>query len=379
MSIEHPFLKYHREQSRRSRKPRRYTAKSLLQAYKEGRRCFDYARLDDEVLGLSDLHGASFREASLKHVNLGGTLLNDTDFSGADLTGASLRDACVHGATFIHTKFDGACLYHTWFMRPCFSNTSFKDADMKFASLRYAEFSHANLDGARMTGVQLDGTLFHDTDIRPLCSARRIAHLSPSSIDARTIMRSYSHPGLQEFLTASGTPELFATYMIDCARAIGEPTLHKMMQSTFISYGGPDERFVRRIYDCLRANGVTVFFFPESARPGARLADEIFDQIQRHDRVLLVCSRSSLSRPGVLNEIEETLEREARDGGASYLLPIMLDDYVLKDWRRVKPELAKRVGARVVADFRRTRYDAAAFNQAMNRVVDALKVRSPTH
>jgi hypothetical protein len=165
----------------------------------------------------------------------------------------------------------------------------------------------------------------------------------------------------------------------DRARAIGEPLLHKMMQSTFISFGGPDERFVRRIYDVLRASGVTTYFFPDTARPGARLAHEIFSQMQRHDRVLLVCSRSSLSRPGVLNEIEETLDREARDGGASYLLPLMLDDYVLKGWRKAEPRLAELVGRRVIADFRRTRSDAAAFDQAMNRIIDALKVRSPAH
>jgi hypothetical protein len=47
--------------------------------------------------------------------------------------------------------------------------------------------------------------------------------------------------------------------------------------------------------------------------------------------VLLLCSRHSLNQKGVLNEIQETLAREARDGGASYLLPIMLDDYVLKE------------------------------------------------
>lgn len=379
MRIEHPAVKYHREQCRRSTKPRTYTAESLLQSYKKGNRCFDYARLDGEVFCLSDLRGASFRNASLRYVNLGWTLLNGADFSGADLTGASLRDACVHDCNFIHAKLDDACLYQTFFLRPCFTKASLRNADVKFASLRYAEFSHTDLEGARMTGVKLDGTIFHDTDISPLCAAKRVAHYSPSSIDPRTIMRSWTHPRLPAFLAACGVPKMFTSSMIKCAQSIGEPLLHKMMQSIFISYGAPDALFALRVYESLRAHGVTAFIFQEDARPGTRLTHEIFDQIQRHDRILLVCSKRSLTRPGVLNEIRETLDREARDAGASYLLPIMLDDYVLTEWRTVEPSLAERVGSRVIADFRHARSDRAAFDKAMNRVIDALKVRSPAH
>ncbi len=51
--------------------------------------------------------------------------------------------------------------------------------------------------------------------------------------------------------------------------------------------------------------------------------------VNGHDRVILVCSKSSLQRPGVLNELEETLQREARDGGNAYLIPVRLDDFVI--------------------------------------------------
>jgi len=44
--------------------------------------------------------------------------------------------------------------------------------------------------------------------------------------------------------------------------------------------------------------------------------------VNKFERVIVICSANSLSRRGVLNEIEETLQREARDGGASYLIRI---------------------------------------------------------
>ena len=145
-------------------------------------------------------------------------------------------------------------------------------------------------------------------------------------------------------MTDCGVPEIFATFMIDCAQASSASLMKTLMQSTFISYGGPDEAFARKLYETLRAHNVTVFFFPETALVGERIDNEVFRRIQEHDRVLLVCSRQSLDRPGVINEIQETLDREARDGGATYLLPIMTDDYVLTGWRDRHPELAERIG-----------------------------------
>jgi hypothetical protein len=163
--------------------------------------------------------------------------------------------------------------------------------------------------------------------------------------------------------------------MIDCARASGEPLLRSLMQSTFISYGGPDEAFARKLYEVLRSHGTIVFFFPETASVGGRIDDEVFRRIQEHDRVLLICSRNSLDRPGVLNEIQETLDREARDGGATYLLPIMLDDYVLSGWRKSHPKLAERVGRRIIGDFRGAKRSKRAFDAAVTRVIDALKTK----
>jgi hypothetical protein len=151
-----------------------------------------------------------------------------------------------------------------------------------------------------------------------------------------------------------------------------------LMQTTFISYGGPDEAFAQKLYDALKAHGVVTFFFPKSATVGERIDNEVFGRFQEHDRVILVCSRNSLDRPGVLNEIQETFDREARDGGATYFLPVTLDDYVFTGWRTTQPVLAERVGRRVVGDFRRAAHSRKEFVEALGRLLDALKTRQPT-
>lgn len=158
------------------------------------------------------------------------------------------------------------------------------------------------------------------------------------------------------------------------------PLLGILMQSTFISYGGPDEDFARRIYDSLRKMGVVVFFFPETAQLGERIDAEVFKRINDHDRVLLICSKDSLKRPGVTHEIRETLDREARDGGTTYLLPITLDNYVFEEFREQHSDLAERLSRRIIGDFRGAKNSRVVFQKAMRRIVNALAknpARSP--
>jgi len=145
-----------------------------------------------------------------------------------------------------------------------------------------------------------------------------------------------------------------------------------MLQSTFISYGGPDTDFARRLNDELSKHGVATFFFPRDATPGKKLHRLMREGVNQHDRVILVCSRASLDRPGVLNEITETLQRESREGGKEYLIPITLDDYVFSDWKPNDMGLALAIKDRVVADFRGTDTDQDKFHQGVLRLIAAL-------
>jgi hypothetical protein len=149
-----------------------------------------------------------------------------------------------------------------------------------------------------------------------------------------------------------------------------------MFQSTFISYGGPDEAFARKLTRALQDRGVTTFFFKDDAAPGERLHRVMSEGVNDHDRVILICSRNSLERPGVQNELEETLSREARDGGATYLLPIRLDDHVLGGWEPDRKNLARTLRDRVIADFS-NHDDLDSFSREMAKLLAVLKTSTP--
>jgi TIR domain len=150
-------------------------------------------------------------------------------------------------------------------------------------------------------------------------------------------------------------------------------TIPESFASTFLSYGGPDEAFARRLYENLMVRGVTVFFFPESATPGQRLHRTMSDGIHEYDRALLLCSRNSLTRPGVLNELEQILAREAREGGTELLIPVLLDDFVLVGWSPDRPDLARQVRDRVAADFRSSESELEFIKQ-LKRLLKALRL-----
>jgi uncharacterized protein YjbI with pentapeptide repeats len=351
------------------------TAAEVLKAYARGVRNFRFANIDHADLVGADLRGASFYYASMIGVNLSGASLIHVQLKGARLIGASLDHASVGASNLIAADFSHATLRNADLTGATLMSANLTNADLTLAWFNGTSLGEAILEGANLTRARLSHAHLFDLDARPLCSARRLKHESPSFLDARTVMRSYNHPGLKQFMIDCGVPPIFADYMIDCASAIGESLMSKLMQSTFISYGGPDEAFARRLYESLRSHQITVFFFPETARVGERINSEVYRQIQAHDRVLLVCSKHSLDRSGVINEIQETLDREARDGGATYLLPVMLDDYVLTGWKAKQPVLAERIGRRVIADYRNARRSRKRFDAAVDRVIDALKLR----
>ncbi len=148
---------------------------------------------------------------------------------------------------------------------------------------------------------------------------------------------------------------------------VDESTMHKTL---FISYGGPDESVVVEINKSIKSKGVKTWFFPDDAQPGAKLHRTMHEGVNNHDHVLLVCSETSLSRPGVLNEIERILEREAKEGGVDILIPVTLDDYVFSDWAPDRKDIADQIRSRVI-----TKLDVKGqqFESSIEKIVNVLR------
>jgi len=145
-----------------------------------------------------------------------------------------------------------------------------------------------------------------------------------------------------------------------------------MYKTLFISYGGPDEKSASNIHGFLKSKGIKTWFFPEDSLPGQKLHRVMHEGVNNHDKVLLVCSENSLTRPGVLNELERVLEREAKEGGSEILIPITLDDFVYSDWAPERADLAGQIRTRVITKINALDLTDKETQKQLNKLVSAL-------
>ncbi|MDC3989118.1 toll/interleukin-1 receptor domain-containing protein [Polyangium jinanense] len=357
------------------------SAKELLDRYAMGERWFVQADLSGASLMSANLTGANLTGANLIRTDLTGANLRNGILTGANLWSANLTGANLAGASLIRTN-----LLHVNVLCAKLTGAILSGANLIGADLSGTHLTGADLVGANFQGAYLTSALFErakvgfcvlsNVDLSALCKSNdSIIHAGPSFIDFHSIVRSARAPRLEDFLMRAGLPSVAALYMIEAAQAVSG-SIFDMMRSTFISYGSPDEAFARQLYEALHKNGVRVFLFSEHAEPGEKLHRMMRKGVNEHDRVILVCSKRSLDRDGVLNEIELTLGREAREGGETLLIPIRLDNYVFKGWKPKREDLAEAVRERVVADFEGADTDPAKFARGLSQLLGALRIKA---
>lgn len=368
-------------------------ANELLERYAAGERDFRRAQLKNAELARANLEKADFAEADLSNSDLSEANLCSVSFFRANLSASNLTDAVLRDISLREARLTDAKLPGTYLSRANIAMADFTRADLRRANLAgeilhstilaYANLEGAilvnaklvkvDLTGANMESVRLGTCELSDMDLQRLCRAN-IEHVGPSTIDYRSILRSIHEPRLPDFMRACGMPQVFIDSNIQCARTFAGTQPNGMLQSTFISYGSPDEAFAQKLNRSLKLEGVQTFFYPEDATFGERNRTVMHKGVNEYDRIVLVCSAASLSRIGVQVEIQESLERETRGGGQLYLIPITIDDYVFNwDGGKGGPELATHIRGRVIGDFRGADTDAEKFQNQLDRLVSALK------
>jgi hypothetical protein len=119
---------------------------------------------------------------------------------------------------------------------------------------------------------------------------------------------------------------------------------------------------------------VYTFFFARDTTPGEKAYHFMSKGINEYDRTILVCSRQSLERLPVMNELDLVLSRESREGGSSRLIPVTLDRYLYDGWTPRNTYMKTSVLDRCVCNFIGSdNHDEPNFIQALERLLLALK------
>ena len=285
------------------------------------------AILIDAHLVRANLTHANLVESQLLRANLSQANLSQANLSETDLSCGNLSNAFLRNAKFSRAKLTNAILVQADLTGADFSNADLTGANLSNSNLEQVNFNSAILDQTNFSDAQISNTLFLNNDLSAAKGLDTVRHASSSRIGIDTIYRSGGNIS-ETFLHNSGIPSDFVTYLASLNFRIIQ------FYSCFISHAHSDNEFADRLYQDLVSNNVSCWYDRENMLGGRYWRAQISQAIKVHEKLILICSKESLQRPNVIEEIIAAIQHE-RDTRSQKLFPVRLDDFILS------PEMLK--------------------------------------
>ena len=301
------------------------------------------------------LRGAILQEANLHDANLHDANLHDANLQETYLGGAYLRGANLRGAIFIGDNLSEANLI----------KADLSGADLREVILSAANFTNSKLIETNFEKSVLDETVFGLTDLSTCKGLDSVKVSGKCIVDFETLQKSKLP---RSFLLKIGLPEIFIEYLPEFV----ESPIN--LFPVFLSHSWGNKEFAGKLYEALIDKGVQVWYDEKKMKPGDDIYEGISKGISTYDKMILVCSKESLSSWWVDQEMNRVFAKErkyTKEKGEkiNLLIPVTIDDYVY-DWDGTKSEDIKRF---VIGDFQEWQNEEK-FNKALNKLIAALNV-----
>lgn len=206
-----------------------------------------------------------------------------------------------------------------------------------------------------------------------------VGSFAEAGFDVWTILQRLGCPPIP--LPAEMGEVLLRTSRLSGSKMPSQLSENPSFYSVFISHSSEDGAFADRLHADLVANGVNCWHYRHDMQGGRFWRGQIHEAIKLYEKLIVVCSESSLLRANVIDEIISAVERE-RETGAQKLFPVRIDDFVLSAellaladhkvstgaWRE---DWVRHIRAFHIPDFREWQ-SAERYDREFRKLLDAL-------
>jgi TIR domain/Pentapeptide repeats (9 copies) len=287
------------------------------------------------------------------------TLFFDFYFRENQMTGCNLTNCSLSHCRLYGVDLGGSTLRGTAFGNTRMSEVNLDDCDLTGANFFSSTLTKVSLQRANVKEAIFGETAILGVDLSDVNGLPDVYHYGPSAIDGTSLDFTVRHLANQPehrrrdlfaFLSGIGLNE----DLVQAVRSRVDQPIE--FHSIFLSHSSRDKEFARKLYRDLSDIKIKCWLDEKELLPGDSVLGEIDKGIKLWDRLLLVCSLSSLGPTTgwwVEQELERALakERELRRQGVpgGTVIPITIDDYIFDEWDgKYKSTLLERY----IGDFR---------------------------
>ena len=228
------------------------------------------SNLSRSTLRAADLTGADLSSSDISFANLEGANLSRTNLSSADLTGADLTGANLREAIL--------------------SSTILKQADLTGADLRGASLIKADLESATFYETVFGISTIANCDLSMAMALEFARHTGPSTIGLDTLAKSGGRIP-RKFLEDAGV----AAPLMEAQDSL--MGVSRDFPSVLTIGSMEDGSLAGRLRDSLRAAQIPCWSISADDESGLQTGKTILAHTVYFDRLVLLCTESSLQSP----------------------------------------------------------------------------------